>query len=161
MRHRSPIGLAISLVLFCCLATASRALADDATTCTKANGDERIDACTRVILSNKPGSGGNLAWAYRNRGLGRRAKGDDDRAISDYNEAIRIDPKFALAYVSRGWSFHLKHDEDRAIADYTAAIKLDPKITIAYEDRAVSYSAKKDFDHALSDYNDATRLDPS
>lgn len=160
MRCRLLIGLAISLTLTCCLVNASCALADDAGACTRANGDERIDACTRIILSNKS-SDSNLAWAYRNRGLGWRSKGDDERAIADYNEAIRIDPNLALAYLNRGWSWHLKHDEDRAIADFTTSIKLDPKIALAYEDRAAAYFASKNYDRALSDYNDATRLDPS
>ena len=114
MRCRLLIGLAISLTLTCCLVNASCALADDAGACTRANGDERIDACTRIILSNKS-SDSNLAWAYRNRGLGWRSKGDDERAIADYNEAIRIDPNLALAYLNRGWSWHLRHDEDLSL----------------------------------------------
>jgi tetratricopeptide (TPR) repeat protein len=34
----------------------------------------------------------------RGRGLAYRAKGDNDRAIADYNEAIRLDPRLAQAY---------------------------------------------------------------
>ena len=74
--------------------------------------------------------------AYNNRGIAYGSKGDYDRAIADYNEAIRLDPKItpsptttaALAYNGKG-------DYDRAIADYNEAIRLDPKYAAAYNNR--------------------------
>ena len=39
--------------------------------------------------------------AYNNRGLARAAKGDLRGALSDYDEAIRLQPNLAEAYYSR------------------------------------------------------------
>jgi Tfp pilus assembly protein PilF len=50
-------------------------------------------------------------------------KGDNDRAIADYNEAIRRDPNSALAFDNRGTAYLKKGDNDRAIADYNEAIR--------------------------------------
>src|SRR5215831_12973688 len=91
MRRLLSVGLTAILILGCCFATTSGARANDAEACVKTNGDERIDACTRVISASKSG---NLAWAYRNRGLAWHAKGDEDRALADFNEAVRVDLKF-------------------------------------------------------------------
>ena len=59
-----------------------------------------------------------------NRANAHRVKGDNDRAIADYTDAIRLDPNFVTAYYNRGVTYRAKGDSDRAIADYTAAITL-------------------------------------
>ena len=63
--------------------------------------DDRIAACTSAITSGRL-SAASLAVAFRNRGNAWSAKGDKDRAIADYNEAIRLYPKSATAYRNRG-----------------------------------------------------------
>ena len=50
---------------------------------------------------------------------------DYDRAIADFDQAIRLDAKNANAFYNRGIAYHEKHDYDRAIADFDQAIKLD------------------------------------
>jgi tetratricopeptide (TPR) repeat protein len=85
--------------------------------------DLQINGCTASIQS----SSGRDARAYNNRGVAYKAKGDLNRAIADYNQAIALDPKYAVAYYNRGVMYNDKGDLDRAIADYNRAIALDPK----------------------------------
>jgi tetratricopeptide (TPR) repeat protein len=49
-----------------------------------------------------------------------------DRAISDYNKAIELDPKLAGAYSNRGYVYVHKQDKNHAIADFRKALSLDP-----------------------------------
>ena len=100
------------------------------------------------------------AVALKNRGDAYADKGDLDRAIADYNEAIRLDPKYAVALKNRGNMYDDKGDLDRAIADYNEAIRLDPQYAVAFNDRGNVYAAKGDLDRAIADYNEAIRLDP-
>src|SRR6516225_5830016 len=58
---------------------------------------------------------------FDNRGLAYADNGDYDRAIADYNEAIRLRPE-AKFLDNRGNSYNYKGDYDRAIADYDRAI---------------------------------------
>ena len=58
-------------------------------------------------------------------------KGDYDKAIANYNEAIRLDPKLARAFNNRGFAYYGKREYDKAIADCSEAIRLDPKIAWA------------------------------
>ena len=61
--------------------------------------------------------------AYYNRGSAYSNKRDYDGAIKDFDEAIRLDPKYVVAYYNRGNARQNKGDNDRAIADYGEAIR--------------------------------------
>jgi lipoprotein NlpI len=121
--------------------------------------DQRISGCTSIIQSGRE-TPRNLAIAYYSRGLAYYDKGDDDRAIAEYNEAIRLDPKFAYAYSNRGLAYDHKGDLERASPDYNEAIRLDPKYAQAYFNRGNAYYQKGDDDRAIADYNEAIRLTP-
>src|SRR4029077_2888585 len=56
-----------------------------------ASSEDTISACTRQIESGRLKEG-DLARPYFNRANKWKAKGDLDRAIADYNEAIRLAP---------------------------------------------------------------------
>ena len=123
------------------------------------SADQRINGCTSIIQSSRE-TRRNVAIAYYSRGLAYYDKGDDDRAIAEYNEAIRLDPKFAYAYSNRGLAYDHKGDLDRAGPDYNEAIRLDPKYAQAYFNRGNAYYQKGDDDRAIADYSEAIRLDP-
>jgi len=50
-----------------------------------------------------------------------------DRAIGDYDTALRLDPALADIFNARGELWHRKGDRPRALADFGAAIKLNPQ----------------------------------
>jgi hypothetical protein len=50
----------------------------------------------------------------RSRGNVYRDRKDYDRALSDYNDAIKADPQHSAAYSSRGSIFAAKKGFDRA-----------------------------------------------
>src|SRR3984957_20775248 len=60
----------------------------------KASPDLQISGCTTVIQSGKETSK-NMAIAFNNRGNAFHDKKEYDRAISDYDQAIKLDPKYA------------------------------------------------------------------
>lgn len=95
---------------------------------------------------------------FNSRGLAYARRGDLDRAIADYNRAIRIDPKSAPFYYNRGNAHSRKGDIDRAIADYTQTIQLDPAYGAAYRDRGFAYETKGDSKHAIADFTQAIQL---
>jgi tetratricopeptide (TPR) repeat protein len=122
--------------------------------------DQSVAACDRVLGDSKV-SGPSRAVAFSNRCGWWWAKKDPDRALSDCNEAIRIDRTYAVAYVNRGNAYLNKADFERAFGDFNEAIRLDPKNAWAYTARGSLYKNKGDFDHALADLNESIRLDPN
>ena len=87
--------------------------------------------------------------------------GDTDRAISDFNEAIRLDSEDPTAFNGRAIAYSRKGNTDRAIADYNEAVRLNPQLAGAFNGRGNAYSKKGDTDRAIADYNEAIRLDPN
>jgi tetratricopeptide (TPR) repeat protein len=131
--------------------------------CNISTGDSRrIEACTRII-QNVRETQQKRAGAFWLRGTGYVGKGDFDRAIADFTEAIRLehDPtELSFFFGSRGSSYEEKGDHDRAIADYTEWIRLDPHNSAAVYSRGDVYKKKGDYDRAIADYTEAIRIDP-
>lgn len=120
--------------------------------------DQRIEGCSAVIKGGRE-KGEKLAEAFNTRGIGYRLKGEYDRAIADYNQAIRINAKFATVYNNRAIAYDTKGDYDRAIADYEQAIKLKPSAE-TYFNRGNAHLGKSHYDRAIDDYNQAIKLKP-
>jgi tetratricopeptide (TPR) repeat protein len=112
-----------ALVLFAGIA-ATPASANDMATCTAEQGEPnaRLRACERTIATGK-WRGKALAPVYGHRGSAYYALGDHDRAIAEYSESIRLDPKQANVLYFRGSSYLAKFDRDRAIADFDQALR--------------------------------------
>jgi tetratricopeptide (TPR) repeat protein len=102
----------------------------------------------------------NPTEAYYFRGNVYYHKGDYNRAIADYGQAIQLKPDNAAAYYNRGVAYYHKSDTDRAIADFDQAIQLKPDDAEAYVNRGVAYDDKGDTDRAITDYDQAIQLKP-
>ncbi len=121
--------------------------------------DIQIAACTRNIQSGRF-TERNLAVAFTNRGLAYKRKGQWDRAIADYSEAIRLKPDDAQVFNNRGNAYYFKGQLDRAIKDYDDAIRLKPDLAVVFSNRGNVYRMKGRFDRAIADYGEAIRLKP-
>ena len=83
-----------------------------------------------------------------------------DKAIGDYDESIRIDPRQPGVYHNRGDARYARGEYDKAIADYDEAIRLSPTYALAYYDRGHAWGQKGEYDKAIGDDSEAIRLDP-
>ncbi len=66
------------------------------------------------------------ALFYFNSGQSWAEKKEYDQAVTDYDQAIRIDPKNAAAFSHRGTAWLNMTENDKAIKDIDEAIRLDP-----------------------------------
>jgi len=121
--------------------------------------DIQIVACTRNIESGRF-AGRNLAVAFSNRALGYKRKGQLDKAIADYDEALRLKPDLVAAFNNRGNAHYFRGRLDRAIEDFDAAIRLDPELSEAFANRGNVFRKKGQLDRAIEDYNKAIEIEP-
>ncbi len=96
-----------------------------------------------------------------NRGiLFNRARRFDD-AITDFNEAMRLDPAKGEAYLNRGNSYFFKKNFPAALADYDRAIELDTHdLHAAYFNRGLVLEAMNRFEEALEAYERSLEIRP-
>ena len=97
-----------------CVAAAA---ADDA--------DKTIAVCGALIDNEKTPKADRIKALIARAGAYER-KDMIDRAIGDYDVALRLDPTLADIFNTRGELWRKKGDRPRALADFAAAIKLNP-----------------------------------
>jgi tetratricopeptide (TPR) repeat protein len=73
------------------------------------------------------------ANAFINRGLVFETTGQLVQAMSDFDEAIRIDPRFRNAWGARANVLAKLGDKQRATSDYRTALSIDPNYLYAKE----------------------------
>ena len=73
----------------------------------------------------------NEAEQHNNTGVKLASQSRWNVAISEHDEAIRLDPKLAPAYNNRGNAYTGLGQHQRAIQDFDEAIRLDPKLGLA------------------------------
>ena len=61
-------------------------------------------------------------------GVEHQLEGRLDEAVAEYDEAIRLDPRYAKAYGNRGVVYTALGQHQRAIQDFDEAIRLDPQL---------------------------------
>jgi tetratricopeptide (TPR) repeat protein len=125
-----------------------------------ASPQAQITGCTALITSADLTTLG-LAVAYNNRGNAYTKSGDYDRAIRDFNDSIRYNPRYAKPFNNRGVAYQKKGKYDEAIKNFDEAIRISPKYAIALANRADVYQRLNQYDRSGHDYDEAVQLDPS
>lgn len=91
---------------------------------------------------------GGMSWA----------QGDTAKAISMFEEAVRIEPGEAAAHNALGVLYHAAGDTAGAIAELEAAIAVDPTFAAAHMNLGNAHRKGRDFDKAFTAYQTALRL---
>ena len=86
--------------------------------------------------------------------------GKPEKALEDFNRAIKIDPKIAAGYLGRANTLNMIGRYGKAIDDYNIVLEIDPKLANAYINRAIAYSHLGEYEKAIADYEKGLELDP-
>ncbi len=121
--------------------------------------DQQIAGCTGVINSGRA-SKSRLSKAHKYRGMAYTDQFKVDRAIQDFDEAIKLNPDDSAAYHYRAWAYYLTGQIDQAIRDYDEAIRLSPGEAEAYVNRGLA-RCMREFDGALEDFAKGIKLEPN
>lgn len=79
-------------------------------------------------------------------------KGDFEKSLKVYNDAIKINPKDSEGYVNRANSLIALEKFEDALQDFAMAIKLNKNDDLAYLNRGITYVSLKQYNKALEDF---------
>jgi tetratricopeptide (TPR) repeat protein len=91
--------------------------------------------------------------------------GEFDKAKTELDKLIRLNPRIGVAYFLRGECKLIMADADGALPDYDKAIQLSPPnasgLEKVYNSRGVAHQLKGDNTGAFFDFNNAIRINPN
>ncbi|MEZ5898536.1 MAG: peptidylprolyl isomerase [Hyphomicrobiaceae bacterium] len=126
--------------------------------CPGANPDASIKACTAEVDAL---SGAAKSTPLNNRGAAYFNKGDYEKAVADYTQALRFDPKNADAYRNRAIANLRQKKYELAIADLDKTIAIETFAPLKpYRQRAEAYAALGEHAKAWKDADEALKIDP-
>jgi tetratricopeptide (TPR) repeat protein len=95
-----------------------------------------------------------------NRAQSWLALGDRQRALDDFDAAIRADPEFIDAYAGRAELWLLEGEFERAIEELNLVIRSRPRGTALLQLRGRTWARIGDQTRAIADFSTVIRLDP-
>jgi tetratricopeptide (TPR) repeat protein/V8-like Glu-specific endopeptidase len=113
-------------------------------------------------IATQPTNQSLNATDYLLAGNEKDERGDYAGAIVAYNQAIAINPQYAVAYSNRGLvKAERLNDLAGALADYNQSIRINPQNATAYYNRGSLKENKfNDIPSAFADYNQAIAINP-
>jgi len=113
---------------------------------------------TAEISPLKPTSVGQ-EWAVRNgRGKVFAARGETERALAEFNQAISHNPGYGVLYANRGGAKLQLGDREGAILDCSRAIEMDEWCVEGFLNRAQARKELGDWAGAAEDYSRALEI---
>ena len=141
-----------------CMAEA-QSLAQQWAWCRDHDPDRLIRGCSAIIRAGRE-TPDNLARAFFNRGRAWSDTGQYDRAIRDFDTAVRLDPDYPDAFNNRALAYLGKGESDRAMQDFDEAIRLDPNYAIALYNRGLALQNIGRADEAAQSFAKAREAGP-
>jgi tetratricopeptide (TPR) repeat protein len=139
------------------LLAAAPVRAETALDCFNEDREQWIPGCTALIESHTL-DGDQLSRAYAMRALGYSLKGQYDRAIGDYDAALKIVPDFAVALNNRAWAYYRSGRGAQGMADVEKSLRLNPLSEHTWDTRAHIRQSMGNFAGALADYDKAIQV---
>jgi tetratricopeptide (TPR) repeat protein len=98
------------------------------------------------------------ATAYNNRGLSLEGMGERNKARTDFERAIALDPRNYFSYNNMGVMYGKEGQYQRSTEYFLKAISINPKHADSYCNLGLSYFYMNQYENAVENYNKAIRL---
>ena len=100
------------------------------------------------------------AWELANKGFSFSSLGKELEAITCYDKALEINPRYVSAWYNKGFSFASLGRELEAIACYDKALEIDPRYVAAWHNKGAVFEKLGKTQEAIACYDKALEIDP-
>ncbi len=95
-----------------------------------------------------------------NKAVQAHLAGKLPEAISQYQNALALNPEFSQAHCNLGLIFNQQHNYAKALSEFRKALAINPKDAITYNGIGAALRAEKDMVGAIKNWQTAVSLDP-
>jgi tetratricopeptide (TPR) repeat protein len=99
-------------------------------------------------------------YLYNHRGLVYFSLSQYDKALTDFNMAIDIEPKDTRVYTNRGLTYRMLKETAKALDDFNKSLELNPLWSDTFYGRSLTHYDMGDVRSALEDCDKAIALKP-
>jgi tetratricopeptide (TPR) repeat protein len=126
-----------------------------------------MDSCkavkAKMATNDKQGkksySTNEEALALYSKGLDEAKKENCKKAISYYEQALKIDPEFAFAWDNMGICYRRLDNYDKALEAYQKSLEIDPEGLMPLQNIAIVYQYKREYSKAIEAYERLALID--
>jgi len=87
-------------------------------------------------------------------------KGNLAKAIDEFNQTLKLDPKNEHAHRGLGMCFQHNKQFNRAIDEFRRVLEINPSNKYAHIGLANCYKSLRQFDQAIAEFNEAVKINP-
>ncbi len=114
-----------------------------------------------LVQTSSPGVSQRSKEQWMQEGNTLRGLKRSQEALAAYEQAIRLDPSYALAYYNKGNALRDLLHYQEALAAYEQAIHLNPNYALAYYNKGNALYDLERYQEALAAFEQAIHLDPN
>ncbi|MBS2009340.1 MAG: tetratricopeptide repeat protein [Cyanobacteria bacterium SZAS TMP-1] len=95
-----------------------------------------------------------------NSALKNHMQGRVSQAITQYQQALKLNPELGCAHGNLGLAYNQMHNYDSALTEFHKALAVNPRDAITYNGIGAALRAEHDMPGAIKNWQTAVKLDP-
>jgi len=116
--------------------------------------------CSSVITGPARSTYSTEAIELDNKGFDAFTGGNNETALSYYNQALAADPAYTRAWINKGDLLARLNRSEEAVASYDAALSLEPELPLVLNSRGEALMSLGRYNDALDSFEKAVSYAP-
>ncbi len=113
-----------------------------------------------IYVTNWLNASKNKAAEFYNRGVEQAQSGEMEKAIVNFEEAIKLHPEYSEAWLGKGAALCSRGKYEEGISCFDKALEINPEYAVALKAKGLAFYEKKKYDEAIICFDKAMKINP-